>query len=98
MLAIRAAMAPCACTRSYEPKAIGSRGRVERLMRRHGISALARRRFRPTTTDSRHAMPTAPNLLLQEFTVSASNQVWLADIAYSAPRPGWSGVDMSGMQ
>ncbi len=31
-----------------------SRGRVERLMRRHGIRALAGRRFRPCTTDSRH--------------------------------------------
>ena len=49
-----------------------SRGRVERLMRRHGIRALARRRFRPTTTDSRHQLPIAPNLLQQKFTVSAA--------------------------
>ena len=34
-----------------------SRGRVERLMRRHGIRALAGRRFRPCTTDSRHYLP-----------------------------------------
>ena len=40
-----------------------SRGRVERLMRRHGIRALAGRRFRPCTTDSRHYLPIAPNLL-----------------------------------
>ena len=40
-----------------------SRGRVERLMRRHGIRALAGRRFRPSTTDSRHYLPIAPNLL-----------------------------------
>jgi len=47
-----------------------SRGRVERLMRRHGIRALAHRRFRPTTTDSRHALPISPNLLQQKFTAS----------------------------
>jgi transposase InsO family protein len=32
-------------------------------MRRHGIRALAGRRFRPCTTDSRHYLPIAPNLL-----------------------------------
>jgi transposase InsO family protein len=57
-----------------------SRGRVERLMRRHGIRALARRRFRPTTTDSRHQLPIAPNLLQQKFTACVPNRVWLADI------------------
>jgi transposase InsO family protein len=44
-----------------------SRSRVERLMRRHGIQALARGRFRPTTTDPRHQLPIAPNLLQQKF-------------------------------
>jgi putative transposase len=66
-----------------------SRGRVERLMRRHGIRALARRRFRPTTTDSRHTLPIAPNLLQQEFAVSVPNQVWLADITYIPTGEGW---------
>ena len=42
-----------------------SRGRVERLMRRHDIRALAGRRFRPCTTDSRHSLSVAPNLLAQ---------------------------------
>ncbi len=36
-----------------------SRGRVARLMRRHGIRALAGRRFRPCTTDSCHYLPIA---------------------------------------
>ena len=42
-----------------------SRGRVARLMRRHGIRALVGGRFRPCTTDSRHHLPIAPNLLKQ---------------------------------
>jgi hypothetical protein len=33
-----------------------SRGRVERLMRRHGIRALAGRRFRPCTTRAQGGM------------------------------------------
>ena len=47
-----------------------SRGRVERLMRRHGIQALAGRRFRPCTTDSRHDLPIAPNLLKHQFSAA----------------------------
>ncbi len=66
-----------------------SRGRVERLMRRHGIRALARRRFRPTTTDSRHTLPIAPNLLQQTFTAFVPNRVWLADITYIPAGEGW---------
>ncbi len=66
-----------------------SRGRVERLMRRHGIRALAGRRFRPCTTDSRHDMPIAPNLLKQEFSASGPNRVWLADITYLPTGEGW---------
>ena len=66
-----------------------SRGRIERLMRRHGIRALARRRFGPTTTDSRHQLPIAPNLLQQKFTASVPNRVWLADITYIPTGEGW---------
>src|ERR671926_751672 len=66
-----------------------SRGRVERLMRRHGIRATASRRFRPTTTDSRHGLPVAPNLLEQRFVASAPNQIWLADITYIPTGEGW---------
>ena len=66
-----------------------SRGRVERLMRRHGIRALARRRFRPTTTDSRHQLPIAPNLLQQKFMASVPNRVWLADITSIPTGEGW---------
>lgn len=66
-----------------------SRGRVARLMRCHGIRALAGRRFRPCTTDSRHYLPIAPNLLQQEFVAAAPNRVWLADITYVATGEGW---------
>lgn len=66
-----------------------SRGRIERLMRRHGIRATAARRFRPMTTDSRHGLPVAPNRLEQHFAATAPNQVWLADITYVPTGEGW---------
>lgn len=66
-----------------------SRGRVERLMRRHGIRALAGRRFKPCTTNSRHDLPIAPNRLQQVFVAAAPNRVWLADITYIATGEGW---------
>ena len=66
-----------------------SRGRIERLMRQHGIRAAAARRFRPMTTDSHHGLPVAPNLLEQRFVASAPNQVWLADITYVPTGEGW---------
>ena len=66
-----------------------SRGRVERLMRRHRIRALAGRRYRPCTTDSRHHLAIAPNLLAQRFEASAPGRVWLADITYIPTGEGW---------
>ena len=66
-----------------------SRGRIERLMRQHGIRAAASRRSRPVTTDSRHGLPVAPNLLEQRFVASAPNQVWLADLTYVPTGEGW---------
>jgi putative transposase len=66
-----------------------SRGRVERLMRRHGIRALAGRRYRPCTTDSSPPLPVAPNLLQQTFVAAAPNRIWLADITYLATGEGW---------
>jgi transposase InsO family protein len=52
---------------------------------------------RVRTTDSRHGLPIAPNLLDRNFTATAPNRIWLADITYGAPRPERSGKRMSGM-
>jgi transposase InsO family protein len=67
-----------------------SRGRIERLMRRHGIRAIMARPRRVRTTDSRHDFPIAPNLLQRNFTATAApNQIWLADITYVETDQGW---------
>ena len=59
-----------------------SRRRVARLMREMGLSARRGRRRTPRTTDSRHSLPVAPNLLARNFTADRPDQVWLADISY----------------
>jgi transposase InsO family protein len=59
-----------------------SRRRVERLMREMGLSGRQGRRRTPRTTDSRHDLPVAPNLLDRNFTAERPDQVWLSDISY----------------
>ena len=65
------------------------RGRVERLMRRHGVRGLIARPRRVRTTDSRHPFPVAPNLLDRKFTADAPNRVWLADLTFIPTGEGW---------
>ena len=54
--------------------------RTERLMREHGLRGRHKRRFK-VTTDSRHQLPVAPNLLDRNFNPEAPNQVWTSDIS-----------------
>ena len=63
--------------------------RVQRLMQQHGIRARGKRRFHVVTTDSRHDLPIAPNLLNRNFTPAAPNQAWAGDITYIATEEGW---------
>lgn len=65
-----------------------SKERVERLMRENGIRARHKRRFK-ATTDSKHALPIAPNALDRNFTPEAPNQTWTADITYIWTDEGW---------
>jgi transposase InsO family protein len=63
--------------------------RVQRLMQKHGIHARGRRKFRVITTDSKHNLPIAPNLLDRNFTPAAPNQAWVGDFTYIATEEGW---------
>ena len=65
------------------------RRRVERLMREMGMSVRQGRRPVLRTTDSRHSLPVAPNLLARNFVAVRPNQVWLADISYLPTDEGW---------
>jgi transposase InsO family protein len=63
--------------------------RVQRLMQKHGIQARGKRRFRVATTDSRHNLPIAPNLLDRKFIVAAPSQARVGDFTYIATEEGW---------
>ena len=65
-----------------------SKGRVERLMSANGIRAKQKRRF-VATTDSKHDLPVAPNILNREFAVDEPNKVWVSDITYIPTDEGW---------
>ena len=56
--------------------------RVQRLMQAHGIKARSKRKF-VVTTDSKHDLPIAQNLLARDFSPVAPDRVWSSDI--SAP-------------
>ena len=63
--------------------------RVRLAMRQHGIQARGKRRFRVATTDSKHSLPIAPNLLDRNFTVEKPNTTWTGDVTYVATEEGW---------
>lgn len=62
--------------------------RVERLIRENGIRARHKRRYK-ATTDSKHPMPVADNLLARNITPAAPNRVWAGDITYIQTGEGW---------
>lgn len=54
---------------------------VEKIMKELGLRAKKKKRYK-STTDSKHLLPRAPNLLNREFGVTERNRVWLSDITY----------------
>lgn len=65
------------------------RKRIERLMRENGIRAKQSKKFRPATTDSKHGLPVAPNILNRRFQRQHPNEAWVADITYIPTEEGW---------
>ena len=65
-----------------------SRNRVSKIMKKYGIAAKMKRRFKVTTRANSKAA-VAPNLLQQDFTATMPNQRWVADFTYVATREGW---------
>jgi len=66
------------------------RVRVARLMRQAGVNRRTRRRFRPLSlTDSDHALPIAPNRILEKMPPVRPDAVWVADITYVETSEGF---------
>jgi putative transposase len=62
--------------------------RIRRIRKKLGIRCKQRRKFK-ATTDSKHTLPVAENLLNQQFEVQAPNEVWVSDITYIPTEEGW---------
>ena len=58
-----------------------NRKRVLRIMGEDNLLCLRKRKFRPATTDSNHALRIWPNLA-RGLTPTTVNQLWVADITY----------------
>ena len=64
------------------------RHRVRRLMKQYQLRPTWKRKF-VHTTDSKHDLPIAPNILSRQFNPEGVNQAWVADITYIRTQSGW---------
>ena len=62
--------------------------RIKRIRKKLGIRCKQKKKFK-VTTDSKHALPVAENLLNQQFDVSTPNTAWVSDITYIPTEEGW---------
>ena len=62
--------------------------RIRRIRKKLGIQCKQVKKFK-ATTDSRHSLPVAENLLEQQFETETPNQVWVSDITYVSTDEGW---------
>jgi putative transposase len=61
---------------------------VEKVMKENGIKAKRKRRFK-VTTDSKHNLPVAENVLNRRFQAAEQDQAWVSDITYIDTEEGW---------
>lgn len=59
-----------------------SRATVGRIMRQMNLRSKVVRKFRVLTTQSKHHLPVAPNILDRSFKVERLGQVWVSDLTY----------------
>ena len=62
--------------------------RIKRICKKLGLHCRQKRKFK-ATTDSKHTLPVAPNLLDRQFAVEAPNRAWVTDITYISTDEGW---------
>jgi transposase InsO family protein len=61
---------------------------VAKLMQRHRIQSKVHKRF-VITTDSRHGLRPAENVLNRDFDAHRPNQKWVSDVTFIPTREGW---------
>ena len=65
-----------------------SRNRVYRLQKLYNLYAIRKKKRKIFTTDSKHRLPVAKNLLNQQFDAKAPNTVWVTDITQFPTKEG----------
>jgi putative transposase len=61
---------------------------VARIMKELGLKSRTVKKYK-ATTNSKHNLPVAENVLNQQFTAERPNQVWMTDITYIHTDEGW---------
>jgi transposase InsO family protein len=69
------------------------KNRVARIMKANGIVAKTKKKFK-ATTNSKHNLPVAENLLKQDFTSPGPNAIWVSDVTYIWTNEGWLYLSM----
>lgn len=64
------------------------RYRARTLMKLSGVSARRSKKFK-ATTNSKHNLPVAPNLLERKFEIASPDRVWVSDMTYLWTSEGW---------
>ena len=62
--------------------------RIRKIRKKLGIRCKQTKKFK-ATTDSKHALPVAENILEQKFKADALNKIWVSDITYIPTNEGW---------
>ena len=62
--------------------------RIKRIRAKLGLCCKQKRKFK-AATDSKHALPIAPNVPARRFAVAAPSRAWVTDITYIATNEGW---------
>ena len=66
-----------------------SRNTIAKIMRKERLFGRTPIGFVPTTTDSAHDHPIAPNVLDRQFAAGAGTPAWISDITYVPTQEGW---------
>ena len=62
--------------------------RLKRIRRKLGLYCKQKQKFK-VTTDSKHKLPVAENILGRQFVAYEPNRVWVSDITYVPTDEGW---------
>lgn len=65
-----------------------NRKTVAAIMREKGLKSKTVKKYK-ATTNSRHNLPVAENLLNRDFSANRPNEKWVSDITYIATDEGW---------